>query len=520
TSSSLYNPIRSKSKKASKRPPSDSAPTKKSSSSTTLTPTPFLFASLPPSNTPPSIPLLAHGLDRVLFNPGVHYLQDPRSSYFNFSPYLQNIVQPNEFNYEALPPYIKPSDDDTLIEMAKTNKRKYVASTSTVTSLLAKMYHLVTLHRGVNHKPFSMFFENEPKQFTATSKKPISALLKFKDGVYALDQEKPEGVEETSTVLSELGKSMEKMLTLPPDQFKLYQKNSTKPPPASHPEAYNFALAEKFLLRSQLDCHDPRLPKQTFDLKTRATIAIRMDPLNYMSNRGYRLKKMKGVLESFEREHFDMLRASLLKYNLQARIGNMDGIFVCYHNTLNIFGFQYLPVEEMDETLYGSSVLGDAAFAICVKLLQKILETATAKVWGSDAKVTFKGSAKRQELTVYVETVPTHSSPETCAHPTITKYELRTKSNLFGPDLDSQPDTDTLHPDLLRNWKVDASLQELGSSNPEKVNEGLEIEYAKVRKQCVNLTSGGGGNSRFINQLRRECVFEDDDYVPVVDPNF
>ena len=48
------------------------------------------------------------------------------------------------------------------------------------------------------------------------------------------------------------------------------------------------------------------------------------------------------------------MRAAFLKYSFQARIGNMDGIFVAYHNTARIFGFQYLPLEEMDERLYGA----------------------------------------------------------------------------------------------------------------------------------------------------------------------
>ena len=35
-------------------------------------------------------------------------------------------------------------------------------------------------------------------------------------------------------------------------------------------------------MRSQLDCHDPRLPGTgIFDLKTRATVSIRQDIINY-----------------------------------------------------------------------------------------------------------------------------------------------------------------------------------------------------------------------------------------------
>lgn len=34
----------------------------------------------------------------------------------------------------------------------------------------------------------------------------------------------------------------------------------------------------------------------------------------------------------------------LISVSFQARIGDMDGIFVAYHNTARVFGFQYLPL--------------------------------------------------------------------------------------------------------------------------------------------------------------------------------
>lgn len=37
-----------------------------------------------------------------------------------------------------------------------------------------------------------------------------------------------------------------------------------------------------------------------------------------------------------------MTRSAFLKYSMQVRIGDMDGIFVAYHNTARIFGFQYI----------------------------------------------------------------------------------------------------------------------------------------------------------------------------------
>lgn len=67
-------------------------------------------------------------------------------------------------------------------------------------------------------------------------------------------------------------------------------------------------------MRSQLDCHDPWLPRRTFDLKTRAVLPVRMDVANYSRYRDYRLVKSHGLYCSFEREYYDMCRSALLKY--------------------------------------------------------------------------------------------------------------------------------------------------------------------------------------------------------------
>lgn len=54
----------------------------------------------------------------------------------------------------------------------------------------------------------------------------------------------------------------------------------------------------------------------------------------------------------------------------------MDGIFVAYHNTQKIFGFQYISREEMDARLFGNSLFGDQAFAATFKLFSAFLNSA------------------------------------------------------------------------------------------------------------------------------------------------
>lgn len=56
---------------------------------------------------------------------------------------------------------------------------------------------------------------------------------------------------------------------------------------------------------------------------------------------------------SFERELFDAARIVMFKYGLQARLGNMDGIFMAFHNIKKFLGFQYLPLSEIDNIYFG-----------------------------------------------------------------------------------------------------------------------------------------------------------------------
>ena len=53
----------------------------------------------------------------------------------------------------------------------------------------------------------------------------------------------------------------------------------------------------------------------------------------------------------------------------------MDGVIVAYHNTQTLFGFQYLPLSEMDERLFGPDEgVGDKVFDKCVGLMEKVMD--------------------------------------------------------------------------------------------------------------------------------------------------
>ena len=133
---------------------------------------------------PEQVPIstLAHGLDRVLFkwvksffspfviafthswsfSPGVHYLQDPRSRVFNFDPFLRDICPPREFDFDALGiPYILPSKDKNLQDLAKKTSSKYCGSTSSMTGVLSHVYFLISSWKPVNISTLSSAFAKE-----------------------------------------------------------------------------------------------------------------------------------------------------------------------------------------------------------------------------------------------------------------------------------------------------------------------------------------------------------------------
>lgn len=75
----------------------------------------------------------------------------------------------------------------------------------------------------------------------------------------------------------------------------------------------------------------------------------------------------------------------------------MDGIFVAYHNTVRCFGFQYLPLGELDQRLFGSTEVAVQVFSLCVGVLERILHEVTTMLPGRELSLTV--SHKRRPFT-------------------------------------------------------------------------------------------------------------------------
>lgn len=368
---------------------------------------------LKPIDVPqPPVPGVVYGLDRVLFNPGVYQLRDEHSKVYNFDPYLETITPVKEFDFSALKEYITSSRDTALINIAAQEKTKYTGSTSSMTSALAHFHYLLSKWRPINMNHLSRGFPDPLTSFSAFQREPTGIFLRWRDGVYAIDANKEF---DSANVLMYLGKSMEKFLTEEKEVYEKFRKDQShtlSPEDKDTPESYHYTTMGDFLMRSQLDAYDPRLPGTgMFDLKTRAVVSIRKDATDFEPGLGYEIRKRKGEFESFEREYYDLCRAAFMKYSLQARMGRMDGIFVAFHNIERIFGFQYLPIGAMDEAIHGATdtTLGDQEFKVSVSMLNKALDMFTEKFPGQSLQIDFETrplNAKKDDCFMYIIAQP------------------------------------------------------------------------------------------------------------------
>ncbi|CAG5188463.1 uncharacterized protein ALTATR162_LOCUS11962 [Alternaria atra] len=363
----------------------------------------------------PPVPMLSYGLDRVLFNPGVYRLQDPRSRVYNFDPYLEKIMPANEFDFDALSEYKTSSKDKDLLALTKRIGTKFTGSTSSMSSMLQHFHYILSNFRKLNHGMLSRQFPEPSPKFSRITLGPSAVFLRHKDGTYAIDADKSY---DNPNIMSWLGHSLEKLLTTERSEFEKFRKSSPDKAPAEEnaSRCYHYSKQGNIMMRSQLDAIDPRLPGTgVFDLKTRAVVSIRMNHKDYEEGAGYQLRHSLGEWESFEREFYDMTRATMLKYSLQVRMGRMDGIFLAYHNIERIFGFQYLSLSDMDAVLHGQhdTTLGDQEFKLSLSLVDELLVKATEKFPDTSIRLHFEArEGKTPFMYVFAEPVTEEQAEE------------------------------------------------------------------------------------------------------------
>ena len=119
----------------------------------------------------------------------------------------------------------------------------------------------------------------------------------------------------------DLGKVIERSITLSPEVFKSVLMKNHKVDNSTlriEDDHHRFMkLNNDICLRSQIDCYsinpETNLPF-VFEIKSRSLCPIRYDVSNYLDYLDYNIDKRKGLHSSFEREYYDLIRGSFLKW--------------------------------------------------------------------------------------------------------------------------------------------------------------------------------------------------------------
>eukprot|EP01126_Amoeba_proteus_P007448 TRINITY_DN12682_c0_g2_i4.p1 TRINITY_DN12682_c0_g2~~TRINITY_DN12682_c0_g2_i4.p1 ORF type:complete len:390 (-),score=68.98 TRINITY_DN12682_c0_g2_i4:87-1256(-) len=334
-----------------------------------------------------------------------------------------------------------------------------MGSTSSLSGALSQLYILFSKFKPTNASCLPSYRDSSPAPiFTPQMFKSVHFMLRpvvvqgSPNILYAIDAHKAD--EQKKTILLDLGKSLETRFTTSREIFHMILKQEGKQEgkdPSNKArrtqEAFHYMLYGNILLRSQLDCQHPNLPRKVFDLKTRATNAIRLNLEEYEEHvkRG-EIKNLQGFGPSFEREFFDMIRGAFLKYIFQVKIGHMDGIFVAFHNTEQIFGFEYITLEEMEACVFETPEMAEISFSASLQILNFLLERITTSKDGEAYKTSLKVSLRtvrpkngREALAiVYVEVMDHDGGWEdrqlkmTSSSGEIRKYELKIETTLNG----------------------------------------------------------------------------------------
>ncbi|KAH3675744.1 hypothetical protein WICMUC_002536 [Wickerhamomyces mucosus] len=449
------------------------------------------------------VPTLKHKLSRVLFSPGIHVLQDPRTKVYNFNPYLSKLLPNEEFDFNKISSYIPSSKDTILNKLSNSYGAKYYSSTSSMTGLLSQLHFFISNFRPVNLVDFSKNVQRSSYgHFSRSTKLPASVIVKkaSKGNVYAIDSDKSTDRE---MILSLLGHSLERLLTFEPEEYEKFKVGSNAEIPKES-NTYHYSQIDSFILRSQLDAYDSRLPGTgTFDLKTRAVCAVRYDVVQNETNlTGYQLNQLYGRYESFESELLDLCKSTMIKYGLQARIGNMDGIFLAFHNISQMFGFQYLPLEKIDEIIHSfglkdmdrditikevqenpevldrfenktkiSKIMADKEFKISIKILNELLSVIQKNL---PMNSNFR-------LVLATEKINSYESKLKCVATVITQEEieeLQTKGSNLKKIVDFQNEA-------LKNH-LDDHLKSIKNLNKRISKQNQSVGYEVFVKHSIN----------------------------------
>jgi len=362
------------------------------------------------------IPSLKNGLEHVIQNDCL-LTRDALNSIIGMdvANFYSNIPLAEEIDFNQIGEYTKPSNDKILTSLAAKKACEYIMSTSTITNLLVHTDYLLTSFKSPVYQGLSHEYSDQPLRFIISTRKPNSAfatLVSTKPRIIAIDND-GELFDNKRVIFMTMGKYLEAMLTHTKADFdrKFLIKNKRLRLPSDKPsnDYFSYMHAGKIILRSQIDSGMMQNGKlRKIEIKTRAVTPQRYDSRNYKDYTDYHLIKDIGILESYEREYYDLIRGGFMKYVHQMEIGDMDSVIIAYHNTKEIFGFEHFKRSHLEKRVYGTEELAHICFRSSLLLTQNIFDYIFSQeelVPGNTLKIGFYAHHRMNALFVLVETI-------------------------------------------------------------------------------------------------------------------
>ena len=330
-----------------------------------------------------NVPFLNDVFDPMMKYPGIYKIDDLKEFIpeKNFK-FLKRLPQPHEIDMERISSWKPPSLDTQLLNMGLENKTKFVMSTSSVSSLMTHLLFLSSFFKEADYSMLASFNRASQMRFMSSYKSGSSCFLRKLHGspdIYAVDSD--QGLlEPKHKILMDMGHIIEKICIKDVEEFQgMYVKShqDLEKYKTLDSDYHRFIKVDRdLLIRSQIDCQgvDAQGNNIVFEIKSRAASVLRYRVWEYYKFLDYELKEIYGDLNTFEREYYDLIRGAFLKYFLQMHIGQMDGAFIFYHNTLETLGFEYIKQDDIKKTLAGDSFKADIIFYSSAKLTTIVLD--------------------------------------------------------------------------------------------------------------------------------------------------
>ena len=355
-------------------------------------------------------PTLKHGLERLVRTRGIYPVDE--MSTFTGNNFLKTILSPSAEILKKFPAYTPPSQDKALLATAVKENMRFVTGSSSITEELTHIYYLLSNFKSPDMTGLAKNYDHKNLNFMSAYRKPTTFMLRrLTPDIYSIDGDSGL-VPELNKDLSDMGVVLEAMLTTDESTYRRIcdpKSGITKEEIAdvlSGGRSHKMRTMGDLLIRSQMDCEsmDESGRYFIFEIKTRATAPLRYDVKNIPLYLDYRVTKRSGATESYELEYFDLIRSILIKYYFQIKIGNMDGAFICFHNTKEVFGFQYLTLAEIEKRVFGCKELGEFVLKTTIQIHQLVLKEVL-KLFPEDniLRIGYFSNYRKDEMLITVE---------------------------------------------------------------------------------------------------------------------